>query len=177
MKTLAQLKKNPALTTLIAVLLLLVSCQEQTALEDELLYQENQVALIEEELYRNWEQMEDELLVLMNDYRASIGLGSLTVDETTYQYAKIHNEYMISEGRLSHDNFSARARNLTSQTGAEEAAENVARNYSTAQAALEAWLSSEGHRRNIEGNYNYTGISIKTDPEGNFYFTQIFLRK
>ncbi len=41
---------------------------------------------------------------------------------------------------------------------------------------VEQWLTSPGHKRNIVGNYNITGIGIARDKQGKLYYTQIFLR-
>lgn len=60
------------------------------------------------------------------------------------------------------------------------AAENVAynRGYTDPVAkAVEGWLNSSGHRRNIEGNYNLTGIGVAKNSQGAYYFTQIFILK
>jgi uncharacterized protein YkwD len=58
----------------------------------------------------------------------------------------------------------------------EGGAENVAYNYKNAQDVVRNWIASSGHRRNIEGNYNLTGIGLARDRRGKLYFTQIFLR-
>ncbi|WP_156812353.1 CAP domain-containing protein [Legionella tunisiensis] len=55
-------------------------------------------------------------------------------------------------------------------------AENVAYNYRDAKIVVEQWLTSPGHRRNIEGRYNLTGIGLARDSRGKLYFTQIFVR-
>ncbi|HEY8392853.1 MAG TPA: CAP domain-containing protein [Capillibacterium sp.] len=57
------------------------------------------------------------------------------------------------------------------------AAENVAyNNYSDpAMAAVEGWSASEGHRRNIEGHFDLTGIGVFQNEQGYYYFTQLFL--
>jgi uncharacterized protein YkwD len=52
--------------------------------------------------------------------------------------------------------------------------ENVARGPLTAQQAVNLWLKSPGHRKNIEGNYKYTGIGVARDRKSELYFTQIF---
>lgn len=174
---LALLKKYSGLFSIVTLVLLFVSCQEEALLEDSQLYDDKTIELNAEELYTNWEELEEELLNQVNEYRTALGLVAMQVDPTAYEFAKSHNEYMITEDRLSHDHFSKRAQQLTQLTGGTEVAENVARNYPSPKSALEAWLQSPGHRKNIEGNYNFTGISIKSDPKGNLYFTQIFLKK
>ncbi|PCE62936.1 CAP domain-containing protein [Sediminicola luteus] len=120
--------------------------------------------------------IEQELMIIVNDYRKSIGRVPLALNTEAYEAAQAHNNYMISKGELSHDNFSARATALSAKTSAEMIAENVAKDYETAQAAFDKWMSSKGHRLNIESNFTHTGISVKSDAEGNYYFTQMFYR-
>ena len=57
------------------------------------------------------------------------------------------------------------------------AAENVAyNNYSDpATAAVEGWIASEGHRRNIEGHFDLTGIGVFRNEKGTYYLTQLFM--
>jgi uncharacterized protein YkwD len=42
------------------------------------------------------------------------------------------------------------------------AAENIAYGYTTAAGVLEAWLNSEGHRRNLENcRYTHHGVGLR----------------
>tara|TARA_R110000751_G_scaffold127491_1_gene229578 strand:- start:605 stop:1180 length:576 start_codon:yes stop_codon:yes gene_type:complete len=120
--------------------------------------------------------LEAELFQMINSYRASIGLNAMEFESATYYYATLHTDYMISQGKTSHDNFTQRAENIAKRTGAVFVAENVARNYDTINEAFEAWLDSPGHRVNIEGDYNYSAISINENNNGDLYFTQLFFR-
>jgi uncharacterized protein YkwD len=57
-------------------------------------------------------------------------------------------------------------------------AENVAVNQgyrNPASEAVRGWLASRGHRENIEGPYQSTGVGVASDAAGNVYFTQIFV--
>jgi uncharacterized protein YkwD len=56
-------------------------------------------------------------------------------------------------------------------------AENVATGQHTAQSAVDTWLKSQGHRENIEGDYNQTGIGITKGKNGSLFFTEIFIKK
>jgi uncharacterized protein YkwD len=57
------------------------------------------------------------------------------------------------------------------------AAENIAGN-SSVQGAVNAWLKSEGHRRNImSSTYNYTGIGIAKSNKYGYLFVQMFIKK
>lgn len=116
------------------------------------------------------------LFDMVNTYRSSIGLNEMQFESTTFYFAGIHNDYMIAEGQISHANFDERAETISKRTGAVHISENVAKNYDTLEEAFEGWLSSPGHRKNIEGDYTNSAISIRPNSEGEFYFTQIFFR-
>jgi uncharacterized protein YkwD len=47
---------------------------------------------------------------------------------------------------------------------------------SDAKKLVDAWIASRGHRQNILGNYNLTGIGIAHNKKGWGYYTQIFIR-
>ena len=58
--------------------------------------------------------------------------------------------------------------------------ENVAANNGESSRAgdmaVTDWLESPGHRRNIEGSYELTGIGVAQGPNGMYHFTQLFVR-
>ena len=56
-------------------------------------------------------------------------------------------------------------------------AENVAKQYSSAENVMKAWLESEPHRKNIEGDFTHIGISAIKDDFENYYYTQLFFKK
>lgn len=120
--------------------------------------------------------IEAELFEMINNYRLSIGLNEMVFDSTTYYYAGLHTDYMIEKKNTSHVNFTERAENISKRTGAVFVAENVAKDYDTITDAFEAWLDSPGHRENLEGNFDYSAISIKRNSNGDLYFTQVFFR-
>ncbi|MCK5442497.1 MAG: CAP domain-containing protein [Maribacter sp.] len=121
-------------------------------------------------------EQENKLFNLLNEHRLSLNLSSLTFDNLSYSFASEHSEYMISQGVTSHVKFNERAAEISAETGAEFVAENVANDYFTIEDAMKAWLESPGHKENIEGDYSHSAISVKKDPNGNLYFTQIFYR-
>ncbi len=123
-----------------------------------------------------YSQIELEILTAVNEYRKSQGLSVLSkVDEVTFQ-AEDHNEYMVKNKVVSHDNFPVRYANLVNGIGAKAVSENIAFGYRTAGAAVKAWINSDGHRKNLEGNYTHFGISVSQDEEGRNYYTNIFVR-
>lgn len=44
------------------------------------------------------------------------------------------------------------------------------------EEVVRLWLTSRGHRHNIEGHYNLTGVGIVQDKRGWYYYTQLFIR-
>ena len=42
--------------------------------------------------------------------------------------------------------------------------------------AVDGWIKSDGHRKNIESQFNLTGIAIAKNAKGEYYFTQLFVR-
>ena len=124
----------------------------------------------------NIKTIEDELLGIVNTHRESLGYTSLQYSAVAYQYASTHTDYMISQGNLSHDNFGARASDISSLTDAEMVAENVAKDYADAAAAFQGWLKSADHRKTMEGNFTHTAVSVKKDAQGTIFYTQLFYR-
>ncbi|UZO82667.1 CAP domain-containing protein [Aquimarina sp. ERC-38] len=123
------------------------------------------------------QSIEDQILTLINEHRSSINLSILEKNETAVQLAKEHTDYMISIKKINHDNFDERSKVLRDNENARAFAENVAVGQPTPQSVVQAWLDSPGHRVNIEGDYNYTGIAAIRDSNGRYYYTQIFLKK
>ena len=77
---------------------------------------------------------------------------------------------------FGHDGFDARMKGITQQLkNATGWAENVAYGPNTAKDVVDMWLHSPGHKKNIEGNYNLTGIGIEKSADGETYYTQIFV--
>lgn len=125
----------------------------------------------------DYSTQEAELLDEINDYRESIGLNALqTINHISYK-SEEHNEYMIAKNEINHDFFQQRSENIMQVLGAVKVNENVAYGYSTPEAVLHAWLQSPGHKANIEGNFTHFGASIRTAPNGNIYYTNIFMKK
>ena len=125
---------------------------------------------------KNQKLVEVEVLAVVNDHRVSLGLSVLEFSDVAYEYANLHNDYMISLGSINHDNFSSRASKISSQASAKFVAENVAKNYDTAEEAFQGWLGSSSHKKTMEGDFSHTAVSVKVNEDGNLYYTQIFFR-
>ena len=99
-------------------------------------------------------QKEIEVFNNLNKYRQSLGLSTLQLDETVSYICMEHTIYMISVNKLTHEGFENRAKRIK----AEKVSENLSRFNSN---PIEAWRNSEGHRINMEDNFNYCGIAEK----------------
>jgi uncharacterized protein YkwD len=125
--------------------------------------------------------LEQKVLVQINQYRATKGLRSLTLNATVAQQARIHSQNMASGSvPFGHQGFQQRFQTIAAVIPLMAMAENVAYNsgYSDpATVAVQGWLKSPGHKTNIEGNYNLTGIGVAKSRTGAYYFTQIFVRR
>lgn len=124
----------------------------------------------------NYTSIENQTLELVNSYRASIGLNTLEKSNYISIQSEEHDNYMITNNVVSHDHFDVRYNNIVNALGAKKVGENIAYNYSSPKAALDAWLKSPTHKECIEGDYSHFGIAIRTSPEGKIYYTNIFAK-
>lgn len=141
------------------------SCSPTSVEEVENIHYQNKVSALEQEI-----------LNLVNEHRVSIGLNELVFDQTAYDYALAHTRDMIAKNKLSHDGFDLRSSNLTVEAKANYVSEIVGRNFVTAKGVVNAWLKSESHRKAIEGDYNFSAVSAKSNSDGVFYYTQLFYK-
>jgi uncharacterized protein YkwD len=119
-----------------------------------------------------------EILQLVNQHRKSMGKAELEMNQTIWDEAMQHSSNMASGTvAFSHDGFTDRVNRIKAAIGGSSSAENVAYGYMTAQAVFDGWLSSQGHRNNMEGDFTLTGISAVQNSAGTWYYTQIFLKK
>jgi len=114
------------------------------------------------------------LLKMINEHRASVGASKLILDSTIYNYAALHNAYMIDQNSISHTNFDTRSQTVKVQTKAANVSENVARFFSSNNGVVNGWLNSPSHKKTLEGNFTHTVISISEDATGKKYYTQLF---
>tara|TARA_R110002073_G_scaffold40547_5_gene115128 strand:+ start:250740 stop:251201 length:462 start_codon:yes stop_codon:yes gene_type:complete len=115
------------------------------------------------------------LVKLVNDYRHTIGKPLLIRNATADALAAKHADYMISKKEVNNDNFEVRWETLEFKEHAEEISENVGVDIS-AEKAMNAYLGSVWLKANVEGDYTHTGIAVKKDSDGSYYYTQIFYK-
>jgi uncharacterized protein YkwD len=112
----------------------------------------------------------------VNDHRVSRRKRALAWSDVIAEQARQHSLRMArGAARFGHGGFEKRVKAINRSRTARKAAENVAIDY-TAERAVQAWLKRGGHRANIEGDYDLTGVGAAVDRQGRVYFTQIFIK-
>jgi uncharacterized protein YkwD len=123
--------------------------------------------------------LERAIFARVNRHRRAIGLPALADDSTIARHARLHSAAMAAGTTpLGHTGFADRAATLRRVMAARRTAENVAFNQGhrdPAAVAVQGWLESPGHRENIEGPYELTGVGVASNAKGEVYFTQIFV--
>ena len=121
--------------------------------------------------------IEVEILELINNHRLALGLNALTNMTMVKSVAFSHTDYMVDKNEVSHANFYKSSDYLKTNAGANKVSENVAYGYTSAQSVVSAWLKSEGHRANIEGDYTNFDVAAEENAEGKWYYTNIFIKR
>jgi len=123
--------------------------------------------------------LERAVFALVNRHRRSLGLRPLADDSAITRQARLHSAAMAGgKTPLGHSGFDDRVTTLRRVLAARRTAENVAFNQGhrdPAEVAVRGWLASPGHRENIEGPYELTGVGVASNAKGEVYFTQIFV--
>ncbi|MDX5572739.1 CAP domain-containing protein, partial [Streptomyces sp. ID01-9D] len=102
-----------------------------------------------------------EVLALVNQERAKVGCSPLSTSAPLTSLAQNFSEDMAARGFFDHtDPDGDTPWDRAAQAGVQGlGAENIARGQADAQAVMEAWMNSEGHRANIL-NCDYKAIGI-----------------
>jgi len=119
--------------------------------------------------------IEQEVHRLINLHRSGIGLQPLEWNDVIAEQCRNHSIDMANAHTINHDGFDDRINKIGETISWSWAGENVAYDYG-AQFVVESWLSSPGHKENIESNSNLTGVGVAFDEDSVMYFTQIFIR-
>ena len=119
------------------------------------------------------------MLNLLNQDRAANGLSPLALDPELSRIARIKSEDMRDKGYFAHESPTyGRAADMLRRFGYRfsAAGENIA-HHATVEKAQAAFMSSQGHRRNIlSANWEKVGIGVCYDRNGYIYATQLFVR-
>jgi uncharacterized YkwD family protein len=121
---------------------------------------------------------EQKVVDLTNQERAKNGLATLKVDTALSKVAREKSLDMSKNGYFSHTSPTYGSPfDMMKQFGIsyQYAGENIAMGQRTPEEVVQAWMNSEGHRKNIlSANFNYIGVGY---VESGNYWTQMFISK
>ncbi len=125
-----------------------------------------------------------QVMSLINQHRASIGIGQLVTSPTLTASAVWKARHMAAFGYFSHDDPGPPTTTTPARSAADRVStcgyshswgENIAEGFTSAQSVVNAWLNSAGHKANIEnGAYVATGLGVATAGNGAVYWVQDF---
>ena len=127
--------------------------------------------------------LEQEVYLQINERRAAAGVPELFLDSRVRAVARAHSQDMADNDYFAHNNLDGESpgeRLDAANVNWMQYGENLAYNYAyddPATVAVEGWVDSSGHRRNLlDSDYTHTGVGIAVDTKGAFYITQDFVR-
>lgn len=118
-------------------------------------------------------------LKLLNNDRIANGLPALSMDPVLSELARIKSNDMRDNRYFAHE--SPTYGNASAMLGTfgyafNAVGENIA-HHATVEKAQAAFMSSDGHRRNIlSSSWTKVGIGVSVDAQGYVYVTQLFVR-
>jgi len=124
--------------------------------------------------------LEERVHAQINQYRADRNLPPLQLDAKISAEARSHSQKMARRGEVSQDGFKKRMQAIAREIPYRSVVENIAYNSGyadPAQGAVESWINSKGHRENLTGDFDKTGIGIAKNDWGEYYFTQISIKR
>ncbi len=125
--------------------------------------------------------IEQRTFQLINAYREKDGLPALKWHDGIAKLARTHSRDMAAgDVDFGHGGFSDRVDGMKALVaGFRGAGENVFftdNPNAVAEKAVEGWLHSPHHLKNIRGDYNFSGVGVCQASDGKIYFTQLFLK-
>ena len=122
--------------------------------------------------------MAQAVTALVNQNRTAQGLSSLTLDSSLCTVAQTKAEDMIANGYFSHISpIYGSPFDMLDASGIPffAAAENIAWGQRTAQAVMDSWMNSQGHRENIlSGDFTKIGVGYARGGQYGTYWVQLF---
>ena len=111
---------------------------------------------------------------LTNDIRADHDKGKLAERKCVKKFAKKQAKKMARQERMFHQALKP----IATKCGLTKVGENVAVGFTAPQGVLDAWMDSDGHRRNIlDGDFTLLGVGAKQSEDGTWYLAQVFGRQ
>ena len=150
---------------------------------DDLNYNQSSFSNNKDNLYfsTNKDDIGKKCLELTNQFRAKNKLPPLKWDDSIWKISLTHSKNM-GDGKVpfGHKGFNERIKQFPFHFSL--ACENVFMcqgysEYTIAENAVNGWINSPGHRKNLLSNTNYCAIATYRNSSGAYYLTQMFARK
>ena len=110
-----------------------------------------------------------------NSYRASQGKPVLTHDPNLEKIAQAWADHLVKNSEYKHNP------NLSQQVFADNSyrsvAENLVAQRDDGTIALQAWVGSDGHRKNLLGDYNRQGVGVAEGGDYGKTYVQVLAYK
>nr|UWI49259.1 CAP domain-containing protein [Clostridioides difficile] len=127
----------------------------------------------------NFSAYQKEVVDLVNVERSKAGLNPLTLDADVSNVATKKSQDMIDNNYFAHNSPTYGSPfDMLKKFGIsyKTAGENIAMGQKTPKEVVNAWMNSEGHRKNIlNPNYSKIGVGVAQKSGGSIYWTQIFV--
>jgi len=121
-----------------------------------------------------------QVVELVNKHRAGLGLPAVDHSQTLVRVAEWKAGHMMANGYMDHDdpaplNRTADQRLVDCGYDSPTWGENIASGQSSAKAVVDGWLTSEGHRANIEDpEFSAIGVAAISAEGRPVYWAQVF---
>lgn len=120
-----------------------------------------------------------QIFEITNALRANYGMPSLEPNKEIDKVALHHSMDMAENEYFSHVNLEGEGvleRFNKAGLSFKSSGENISAGYATGIEAMEGWINSAGHRKNLLASHDFIGIGVVVDKDSPYgiYFTQDF---
>ena len=126
-------------------------------------------------------KLEKQVVALVNQERAKIGLAPLKDNSQLANVARTKSADMAANNYFSHTSPTYGSPfDMMKKFGItyNAAGENIAMGQPTAASVMTGWMNSPGHKANIlSANFTEIGVGVAKDKDGSIYWTQQFIGK
>jgi uncharacterized protein YkwD len=124
--------------------------------------------------------VENQVFDSVNRYRYEQEVPLFEWRDTIADEAREHSRNM-AEGKIppGHEGAERRAADIGKRFQVNAFAENVAqsRGYGDpVRETVQGWLNSPEYKKNLDGDFDLTGVGVAVSADSTYYFTQIFIR-
>ena len=118
----------------------------------------------------------EQVVRLVNEERAKVGLSALVVDTNVEAAAQVRAKEITQSFSHTRPNGSQFSTALQEQGASYRGAgENIAWGQKSPEAVMRAWMNSDGHRANIlNAKFTKIGVGYYQDLNGTNYWTQLY---